>query len=453
MAFGGVTLAAAAHPNKMKFKGVLVRLDEPSDKPPSGSNGHKILVSTALAKARLSSIKGMGLNYSPSLDAHAQRRKVGVIEKAWIDGRNLCVEGTIWKHDFPEAEHDLKQAGLGMSMEIGDVEVEDQDASVWKLSDFQFLGATILFRNAAAYHKTLAIAASKERKQQMTKAGTKKVAAGATKEATGLGKQEIAQIAAEVARTVVAPLAKAMQRQTSVLASFSEKLEEMELDRIAAGTAVEDDVDAEDMMQTDKFKAAEDEGKHKESDGGDEDEDDEEDDMESAVETGVDKGELEDMGPDLDEPEEGDEPGDLNKNVRNHGSDTKVMDKEGPDKNEPVLGSASYKALKKRFAAMAAQFKQLADENKILKKKMGKVQAQVIKASSEIGRRSMSPEISSLLRKANYDPQEIFASGQPLKVEAVDAMLKDMPGLSIVDRMNLKNKLLEAGAMEQGVRQ
>jgi hypothetical protein len=449
---GGISVVASTHPNKMKFSGVLVRLDEPSDKPPSGSNGHKILVTTELAKARLNSIKGMGLNYAPSLDGHAQRRKVGVIQKAWIDGRNLHVEGTIWKHDFPEAEKDLKQAGLGMSMEIGDVEVEDQHASVWKLSDFQFLGATILFRNAAAYHKTLAIAASKERDKQMAQVAKKKVAAGA-KEQTGLSKQDVALIAAEAAKIIVMPLAKAIQRQTTVLASFSTKLEEMELDRIAAGTAVDEDVDAADMseMTEPPMKAAENEKEHHESDGGDDDDDDEDGDEED-MESAVDKGGLEEMGPDLEESEEGDDPGDFNKGTKNHGSQTEPDDKVGKDEHKAVLGSA-YNSLKKRFAAMAGQFNDLKAENKRLKKKVGQIQSQVIKASSEIGRRSVSADISSLLRKHNYDSSEIFASGQPLTVEAVDAMLANQPGLSTVERMTLKNKMLQAGAMEQGVRQ
>jgi len=46
--------AGVQHPNKMKFRGVLVRLDEASTKPPNGSGGHKILVSTDVAKRRLS---------------------------------------------------------------------------------------------------------------------------------------------------------------------------------------------------------------------------------------------------------------------------------------------------------------------------------------------------------------------------------------------------------------
>lgn len=110
--------AGGQHPNKMRFSGVLVRLNEASTKPPNGAQGHRIYVSSEVAKKRLSTLIGMGVNYAPDLDTHAQRRKVGVIDKAWIDGNDLKVEGHIWKHDFPESETDLKQSGLGMSMEL-----------------------------------------------------------------------------------------------------------------------------------------------------------------------------------------------------------------------------------------------------------------------------------------------------------------------------------------------
>src|ERR1017187_3799529 len=159
--------ADAQHPNKLKFKGVLVRLDEASSKPPNGAAGHRIFVSTEVAKKRLGSLIGMGLNYAPDLDSHAQQRKVGVITKAWIDGKDLRVEGHVWKHDFPKAEKDLKQTGLGMSMELGDVRVDDPHADVWALDDFQFLGATILWRDSAAYNRTQAIAARAERRDSM----------------------------------------------------------------------------------------------------------------------------------------------------------------------------------------------------------------------------------------------------------------------------------------------
>ena len=145
MLLGSININAdQTHPNKMRFRGVLVRLDEPSTRPPNGADGHRIFVPTDVAQKRLLTLVGMGLNYAEDLDGHAQRRKVGVIQRAYIKGKDLWVEGIVWKHDFPEAQSDLKQRNLGMSMEIGQVEVDDTQADVWVLNDFYFLGATIL---------------------------------------------------------------------------------------------------------------------------------------------------------------------------------------------------------------------------------------------------------------------------------------------------------------------
>ena len=39
------------HPNKLPFKGILTRIDEPSDAAPDGSNGKRVLLTRAAAEA------------------------------------------------------------------------------------------------------------------------------------------------------------------------------------------------------------------------------------------------------------------------------------------------------------------------------------------------------------------------------------------------------------------
>jgi hypothetical protein len=299
----------------------------------------------------------------------------------------------------------------------------------------------------------LAIAASKQAKESiMEKRTVKKVAAGASRESAALTKEDVAMIAAAVAKELNAPIAKALQRQTAVLASVATKLEEMELDRIAAGT-----VEAEMIVPSEVQKAAgeedDDEGQDEENEGKkhgpDEEDDQDDDDIESE---GIDKGDLEELGPDLGDGEFGDKPGEEQKDTRNHGSDTKVQDKQGPIEKKAELGGSAYVALKKRFTAMANQLRAMEAQNQQLSKKVKKLAAQGVKISAEIDRRSVlqfPADVNGLLRKSNYDPREIAASG-PLTVEQVDAMLGGFPGLSIPERMTLKNKLLEAGGMDQG---
>jgi len=74
----------ADHPNRAPFRGVLTLLDTPSDKPPSGARGHRVLLTRAAAEAALPSLLGMGLDYAPALDRHDARRKVGIITEAEI---------------------------------------------------------------------------------------------------------------------------------------------------------------------------------------------------------------------------------------------------------------------------------------------------------------------------------------------------------------------------------
>lgn len=146
----------ANHPNKLPFTGTLLLVDEASQKAPHGSEGHRIFVSKKAAMKALEDIVGMGINYQPgNLEAHATRHKVGVVTKAWMEGNEVKVSGFIWDRDFPEADKELKgRNDLGMSMELSDVYVDDEDSDVWNLTKFRFTGATILKKDAAAYSKT-----------------------------------------------------------------------------------------------------------------------------------------------------------------------------------------------------------------------------------------------------------------------------------------------------------
>jgi hypothetical protein len=117
------------------------------------------------------SLMGMGLDYSPALDRHDARRKIGVITRAEIVGRVIEVGGFLYAKDFPEivaeigkpwsaglgsADRNVRasRAGLGMSYEIADALVEDIKASVWVLNRVTFTGAAVLRRDKAAYFST-----------------------------------------------------------------------------------------------------------------------------------------------------------------------------------------------------------------------------------------------------------------------------------------------------------
>jgi hypothetical protein len=102
------------HPNRTAFRGVLTMVDVPSHRPPSGSKGHLVVLTRKAAEAALPSLLGMGVDYSPSLDRHDVRRKVGVITRAEVVGRNVELGGYLFARDFPEIVEEIAKSD-GMS--------------------------------------------------------------------------------------------------------------------------------------------------------------------------------------------------------------------------------------------------------------------------------------------------------------------------------------------------
>ena len=149
------------HPNRLPFEGCLTLVDAPSDKAPSGSRGHRVVLTRSAAETALPSLLGMAVDYKAGWDGHDARQKCGIITGAEIEGKQLMVEGYLFARDFPEieaavgrdAEPELSRA-MGMSYELADAHVADMRASVWTLTKVTFTGAAILLREKAAYRQT-----------------------------------------------------------------------------------------------------------------------------------------------------------------------------------------------------------------------------------------------------------------------------------------------------------
>jgi hypothetical protein len=150
----------AGHPNREAFRGVLTLVDVASERAPAGSRGHRVVLMRRAAEAGLASLLGMALDYSPTLDRHDVRRKVGIITRADIAGREVELGGYLFAKDCPEIVREIEKNGrepgrsLGMSYEIADARVADIRAKVWTLTRVTFTGAAILRRDRAAYPET-----------------------------------------------------------------------------------------------------------------------------------------------------------------------------------------------------------------------------------------------------------------------------------------------------------
>jgi hypothetical protein len=160
--------AVLGHPNREPFHGVLTLVDVVSDKAPAGARGHRVVLTRAAAETALASLLGMALDYSLSFDRHDTQRKVGVITRAEIVGKQLELGGYLFAKDFPEIVKEIgrgatchrggkastQSACLAMSYEIADARVADLQAKVWTLTQVTFTGAAILRRDKAAYRDT-----------------------------------------------------------------------------------------------------------------------------------------------------------------------------------------------------------------------------------------------------------------------------------------------------------
>ena len=147
----------AGHPNRVPFEGVLTLVDEPSNRPPSGARGHRVILTRTAAIAALPSLLGMAVDYTPDWDGHDARRKCGIITQADVEGNCLEVSGYLFGKDFPEVEERLRHSAadnMGMSYELANAHVADMNASVWSLTRATFTGAAILLREKAAYKNT-----------------------------------------------------------------------------------------------------------------------------------------------------------------------------------------------------------------------------------------------------------------------------------------------------------
>lgn len=446
--------ADAAHPNKMKVRGVLVRLDEASDKPPNGAMGHRILVPTDVAKRRLRTLVGMGLNYAADLDGHAQQHKVGVITKAWIDGKDLRVEGHVWKRDFPEAEKDLKQPDLGMSMELGNVSVEDPHANVWVLADFTFLGATILWRDSAAYTDTQAIAArAEQRRNQMstkrtpTKKPTRKPDRSSTDKVTDIA---IAAASGAVAKHSKGVL-KAIETQTAVLSGMAASMEHLSarVEALEEGGVAVADVDtaaASSATSTASSTASEDDGSMEtarraaatsSATSTASSTTSEEENVDAETDTG-----------DLEQEEKDGNAGHANEDAEHRGEDGAADE---ITKVGKTVASAREKALRSQLKAERKKRTKLEASVSSMQEDMKKLRKQVSAAAERTGRKSFSPEMRALLSKSNIDPTDLLRSGQKLTVAEVDGIL-NASGVNLKpeDRMSIKNGFLHQGLMEEG---
>src|SRR5256885_17018982 len=89
------------HPNRMPFRGVLTILEAPSDRPPAGARGHRVVLTRAAAEAALPSLIGMAVGFTAGFAGHDVRRKGGDITSAGIRHNKIEGPGDNFAPGFP----------------------------------------------------------------------------------------------------------------------------------------------------------------------------------------------------------------------------------------------------------------------------------------------------------------------------------------------------------------
>jgi hypothetical protein len=148
--------ATPGHPNKLRFTGILARIDVPSTGAPEGSGGKRIILTAQAAKGALASLLGMAIDFRPGLDGHDPRRKIGIIDCADIENDALTIGGILYAADFPDLIDQLRthQGVLGFSFEATQVEVADGRADPLIIQSCVFTGAAVLRKDRAAFQTT-----------------------------------------------------------------------------------------------------------------------------------------------------------------------------------------------------------------------------------------------------------------------------------------------------------
>ena len=153
--------ASNPNPNTTPLKGVLFRIDEPSESAPSKGSAYPLFIPRDVAEKAMEFVnaaKGLPLDADDSLSKHANEDIIGIMTSAEIEGSDFVVKGHLfpWNQKNKVGAIALNQNDLGMSLNgkaSGNI-VEMNGVKVFSLSSLEILGANILLKNRATYQKT-----------------------------------------------------------------------------------------------------------------------------------------------------------------------------------------------------------------------------------------------------------------------------------------------------------
>ena len=410
------------HPNRMPFKGILTRIGMPSDRPPHGSNGKRIVLTQAAAEGALDSLIGMGVNITRDghFSGHDAQNKVGVITAADIDGDALRISGYIYSADFPQQalRIHLDQADLGFSFEARNLAVESMDADPLVIKSCCFTGASILLKSEAAY-ETTSLAAARAKEHEMDE--VKKAVEAAIEAALGPVTKSLGDIAAAQAAQaqqienlrrappVVQANAVTMGRVEPHAARLEAAADSMEQDGIGLHEPAGHAHHLRRMAHAMRADAAHGKIPHSYHDGA------------SYFASGM--------------------PG-----LPQVAQMAPVQAAAAPAPQAPapqkIEDSAEFKLMRASFEAELTKAK---EDASVLKTEVSDLRAQMNNLRPSPQRKTITPEIQHLLARAGLTAPTDDTGTIP--IGTIDKALSDMPGMSTAQRLQFKTTLANAGIL------
>lgn len=252
--------------NRQPFSGILCTLDEASKKAPMSSTGKKAVITKAAAEKALPSLEGQPVNVtwnSPDgkFSGH-DTTVIGVFSKGWVQDDSIWVEGYLFNETFPKICASIKQEkkNLGFSYEILAKSYETKGDDM-VISDFTFIGGTILYKDKAAYGSdTQLVAAQAKENDTMTKEEMKSLTEGVIAGFAG----EFEKISASIDEKIKVGLENISKDVEAIKASAAESKANMEnlavelaetKEKVKAA-AVEPEVKPQDDPAVESVKAA-----------------------------------------------------------------------------------------------------------------------------------------------------------------------------------------------------
>ena len=235
--------SAQVESNRHPIRGVLFKIDTPSECAPSIGTGHPLYVPRKVAEEALKNIEGLPLDADDSLSNHANDQIVGVMVGAEIVGNDFVVKGHLWPYNNQKKVNLIRarQGELGMSMNAyasGHLVVVDGREVFW-INKLELLGANILF-GAKATYKTTSFAASAEQDDD-AQSDVAIAASGETHNSQEENNMEDAKLVEEIAsqfkdiqsgvRNTFDELSSQLKEVTEVIQCQQEELAEIQAER------------------------------------------------------------------------------------------------------------------------------------------------------------------------------------------------------------------------------